>query len=37
MTIKQRYRRSGFLVDTHGELPDYLPLVLGVRRPGRPG
>jgi nitrate reductase delta subunit len=28
MTIKQRYRRSGFLVDTHGELPDYLPLVL---------
>ncbi|HEY5786394.1 MAG TPA: nitrate reductase molybdenum cofactor assembly chaperone, partial [Microlunatus sp.] len=22
MTIKQRYRRSGFLVDTHGELPD---------------
>jgi nitrate reductase delta subunit len=28
MAIKQRYRRSGFLVDTHGELPDYLPLVL---------
>jgi nitrate reductase delta subunit len=28
MTIKQRYRRSGFLVDTHGELPDYLPLIL---------
>lgn len=26
--IKQRYRRSGFLVDTHGELPDYLPLIL---------
>ncbi len=26
--FKQRYRRSGFLVDTHGELPDYLPLVL---------
>lgn len=28
LRIKQRYRRSGFLVDTHGELPDYLPLVL---------
>ncbi|HEY5979677.1 MAG TPA: nitrate reductase molybdenum cofactor assembly chaperone [Microlunatus sp.] len=28
MTIKQRYRCSGFLVDTHGELPDYLPLIL---------
>jgi nitrate reductase delta subunit len=27
-TIKQRYRRSGSLVDTHGELPDYLPLIL---------
>lgn len=27
-TIKQRYRRSSFLVDTHGELPDYLPLIL---------
>jgi nitrate reductase delta subunit len=27
-TIKQRYRRSAFLVDTHGELPDYLPLIL---------
>jgi nitrate reductase delta subunit len=26
--FKQRYRRSGFLVDTRGELPDYLPLVL---------
>ncbi|HEU5484215.1 MAG TPA: nitrate reductase molybdenum cofactor assembly chaperone [Microlunatus sp.] len=26
--IKQRYRRSAFLVDTHGELPDYLPLML---------
>lgn len=26
--IKQRYRRSSFLVDTHGELTDYLPLVL---------
>ena len=26
--IKQRYRRSDFLVDTHGELPDYLPLIL---------
>jgi len=26
--FKQRYRASGFLVDTHGELPDYLPLVL---------
>lgn len=28
MTIKQRYRRASFLVDTHGELPDYLPLIL---------
>lgn len=27
--FKQLYRRSGFLVDTHGELPDYLPMVLG--------
>jgi nitrate reductase delta subunit len=27
-TFKQRYRDSGFLVDTHGELPDYLPMVL---------
>jgi nitrate reductase delta subunit len=26
--FKQRYRRSGFLVDTGGELPDFLPLVL---------
>ena len=26
--LKARYRASGFLVDTHGELPDYLPLVL---------
>jgi nitrate reductase molybdenum cofactor assembly chaperone NarJ/NarW len=26
--IKARYRASGFLVDTHGELPDFLPLVL---------
>ncbi|MET0740228.1 MAG: nitrate reductase molybdenum cofactor assembly chaperone [Candidatus Nanopelagicales bacterium] len=26
--FKQRYRASGFLVDTHGELTDYLPLVL---------
>ena len=26
--FKQRYRRSGFLVDTRGELPDYLPMVL---------
>lgn len=26
--FKQRYRASGFLVDTRGELPDYLPLVL---------
>ncbi len=37
-TLKQRYRRAGFLVDTHGELPDYLPLVLEYaarRRPGR--
>jgi nitrate reductase delta subunit len=27
-SIKQRYRRCGFLVDTYGELPDYLPLIL---------
>jgi nitrate reductase molybdenum cofactor assembly chaperone NarJ/NarW len=26
--FKHRYRRSGFLVDTRGELPDYLPMVL---------
>lgn len=26
--FKQRYRASGFLVDTGGELPDFLPLVL---------
>ena len=26
--IKQRFRRSGWVVDTQGELPDYLPLVL---------
>lgn len=26
--FKQRYRDSGFLVDTTGELPDYLPMVL---------
>ncbi|MFM9377447.1 nitrate reductase molybdenum cofactor assembly chaperone [Gordonia sp. VNK21] len=26
--FKQVYRESGFLVDTHGELPDYLPMVL---------
>jgi nitrate reductase molybdenum cofactor assembly chaperone NarJ/NarW len=26
--FKARYRASGFLVDTRGELPDYLPLVL---------
>lgn len=26
--FKQVYRRSGVLVDTHGELPDYLPMVL---------
>lgn len=26
--FKTAYRRSGFLVDTHGELPDYLPMVL---------
>jgi nitrate reductase delta subunit len=26
--FKQVYRRSDFLVDTHGELPDYLPMVL---------
>lgn len=26
--FKQRYRASGFLVDTRGELPDHLPLVL---------
>ncbi len=26
--FKAAYRRTGFLVDTHGELPDYLPMVL---------
>jgi nitrate reductase delta subunit len=26
--VKQHYRRSGFLVNLHGELPDYLPVVL---------
>jgi nitrate reductase molybdenum cofactor assembly chaperone len=26
--FKQWYRRSGFLVNTRGELPDYLPMVL---------
>jgi nitrate reductase molybdenum cofactor assembly chaperone NarJ/NarW len=26
--FKLRYRRSGFLVNTRGELPDYLPMVL---------
>jgi nitrate reductase molybdenum cofactor assembly chaperone NarJ/NarW len=26
--FKQRYRASGFLVDTGGELPDFLPMVL---------
>ncbi|PWJ24849.1 respiratory nitrate reductase chaperone NarJ [Branchiibius hedensis] len=26
--FKKVYRESGFLVDTHGELPDYLPMVL---------
>ena len=26
--FKERYRASGFLVDTHGELTDFLPLVL---------
>jgi nitrate reductase delta subunit len=28
LNFKTRYRASGFLVNTHGELPDYLPLVL---------
>lgn len=26
--VKQRYRQGGAIVDTHGELPDYLPLIL---------
>lgn len=26
--FKARYRACGWLVDTHGELPDYLPMVL---------
>jgi nitrate reductase delta subunit len=26
--FKQVYRDSGYLVDTHGELPDFLPMVL---------
>ena len=28
LAFKQRYRASGFLVNTRGELPDYLPIVL---------
>ncbi len=28
LSFKERYRASGFLVDTHGELTDFLPLVL---------
>lgn len=28
LAFKERYRASGFLVDTHGELTDFLPLVL---------
>ena len=28
LRFKARYRASGFLVDTRGELPDHLPLVL---------
>jgi len=28
LAFKARYRASGFLVDTRGELPDHLPLVL---------
>ena len=28
LAFKQRYRASGFLVNTKGELPDYLPIVL---------
>lgn len=28
LRFKSRYRASGFLVDTHGELTDFLPLVL---------
>jgi nitrate reductase delta subunit len=27
-SFKEAYRRSGYLVDTGGELPDYLPMVL---------
>lgn len=27
-SFKQTYRQSDILVDTHGELPDYLPMVL---------
>jgi nitrate reductase delta subunit len=34
--FKQRYRRSGFLVDTRGELPDHLPLVLEYAAVGDP-
>ncbi|MEZ5088681.1 MAG: nitrate reductase molybdenum cofactor assembly chaperone [Micropruina sp.] len=35
--FKQVYRDSGLLVDTHGELPDHLPMVLefAVHDPGR--
>ena len=34
--FKQRYRASGFLGNLHGELPDYLPVVLEYRRHRRP-
>ncbi|MFW6598023.1 nitrate reductase molybdenum cofactor assembly chaperone [Propionibacteriaceae bacterium Y2011] len=34
--IKQAYRDSGLLVDTHGELPDHLPMVLEFAAVGDP-
>ncbi|MGH1564123.1 nitrate reductase molybdenum cofactor assembly chaperone [Mumia sp. DW29H23] len=37
--FKKAYRDSGLVVDTHGELPDYLPMVLelAAHDPGRGG
>ena len=35
--FKAAYRASGFLVDTRGELPDYLPMVLEFAARRRPG
>jgi nitrate reductase delta subunit len=37
LAFKARYRASGFLVNTSGELPDYLPLVLEFAAVAEPG